>query len=163
MIAVSGGKGFIGSELVKALSESERVVSISSGNFLEQVGNVVQVGFEHPELASILAPVKVYVHVAGRVKGTSAELEAANVTAVRRYLELLPEGIEQVIHFSSVNAFFPEQSDYGRTKLQGEELWKASPIADRLVVLRPSLIYGPGDEKNIYRLIRLTRRFRLLR
>ncbi len=72
---------------------------------------------------------------------------------------MLPASLEQIIHFSSVNVLFPRLTPYGETKLQGEMLWAASPFADRVTVLRPALIYGPGDRQNIGRLTRLVDRF----
>lgn len=187
MIAVSGGVGFVGGALVRlfggeastdgsqqvSLSDSgggkrERspssysVLSIVRGKGWVSQGRVLQIGVEHPALADRLKEVRFYVHAAGRLRGAWPALEAGNVESVRSILPLLPSNLQQVVHFSSVNVFFSEDDPYGRSKLLGEQTWLASPFADRLTILRPSLIYGPGDQHNTLRLINLVRRFPLL-
>jgi nucleoside-diphosphate-sugar epimerase len=75
---------------------------------------------------------------------------------------MLPASVEQIIHFSSVNVLFPELNPYGEAKLEGERLWAESPFANRVTVLRPALIYGPGDRQNIGRLIKLVDRLPII-
>jgi len=162
IIAVSGGEGFVGSELVRTLSAGGEVISIGSGQSIKVTGNVLEIGFKHQSLPAVLGRATTYVHAAGRIKGTRPELEAHNVRNISRYLKVLPKNLRHVIHLSSVNVFLHEKDEYGCTKMLGENLWRNSLFANRLTVLRPSLIYGPGDKKNIYRLIRLVQRFPIL-
>ncbi len=187
MIAISGGEGFVGGALVRLFRgevstdgsqqvspsdlegrqverspTSYSVLSIVRGKGQVSQGSVLQMGVEHPALAERLQGVRFFVHAAGRLRGDWPALEAGNVGSVRSILPLLPPNLKQVIHFSSVNVLFSEDDSYGHSKLLGEQAWLASPFADRLTILRPSLIYGPGDQHNTARLINLVRRFPLL-
>lgn len=45
-------------------------------------------------------------------------------------------------------------TDYGRTKLRAENLLQQPPVAPRVIIVRPSLVYGPGDRGNMLPLIR---------
>jgi nucleoside-diphosphate-sugar epimerase len=49
-----------------------------------------------------------------------------------------------LVHVSSLAASNPV-SAYGASKLAGEELVRKSAIADRAVIVRPPVVYGPGD------------------
>jgi nucleoside-diphosphate-sugar epimerase len=187
MIAISGGEGFVGGALVRLFGgelstdgsqqispgdleggqierspTSYSVLSIVRGKGRVSQGNVLHIGVEHPELVDYLQEVRFFVHTAGRLRGDWPALEAGNVGSVRSILPLLPLTLQQVVHFSSVNVLFSEDDPYGRSKLLGEQAWLASPFADRLTILRPSLIYGPGDQHNTVRLISLVRRLPLL-
>lgn len=149
----------MGSALVRALAAERQVLSITTGRGLLQSGSLTRMGWEHPGLKDLLKQATVFVHTAGKVQGSPQALQSANVAAVQRYLTLLPANLQQIIHFSSANVHLSEPNAYARSKAAGEEVWQASPFAGRLVILQPTLIYGPGDCKNIYRLIRLVDRF----
>jgi nucleoside-diphosphate-sugar epimerase len=162
-VAVTGAGGFVGKALVGGLSrlmdQPYKLLAIHRGRVSGQSGLLQEIGFEDEELAQRLKDVKIFIHTAGKSKGTPEELLQANVFALKRYIDMLPASLEQVIHFSSLNVLFPRLSPYAETKLKGEQLWAASPFARRVTVLRPALIYGPGDRQNIGRLIGLVDRF----
>jgi nucleoside-diphosphate-sugar epimerase len=163
MIAVTGGRGFVGSAMVAALSRQSShwssILSIGRGRVNSHSEGLQEIGFENEDLRERLKEVKVFVHIAGASKGSPEVLWKANVSSLERYIEMLPATVEQIIHFSSVNVLFPELSPYGETKLKGERLWAESPFANRVTLLRPAVIYGPGDRQNMGRLIRLVDRF----
>jgi nucleoside-diphosphate-sugar epimerase len=165
-VAVTGAGGFVGKALVRALGQSmdqpNNLLAIHQGRGYSQSGVLEEIGFENEELTDRLKDVKIFIHTAGKSKGTPEELLQANVLALKRYIEMLPASLEHVIHFSSLNVLFPRLSPYAETKLKGEQLWAASPFARQVTVLRPALIYGPGDRRNIGRLIGLVNRFPMI-
>jgi len=55
---------------------------------------------------------------------------------------------------------FRPDSAYGRSKLQAEQihrLWKQGDAARRLIIVRPAVIFGPGENGNFTRLAKLLR------
>ena len=162
MIAVTGGRGFAGRAMLAALRaqswNESGVLSICRGRVINYSDSLQEIGFENADLRERLKEAKVFVHTAGASKGPPDVLWEANVSVLQRYIDMLPASVEQIIHFSSVNVLFPELSPYGEAKLKGEQLWAESPFGNRVTVLRPALIYGPGDRQNIGRLIRLVER-----
>ena len=162
-VALTGARGFVGRALAGALNELPgrpiSLLSICRGRVNNQSGPLQEIGSENEELPDRLKSIKIFIHAAGKSKGTPQELWQANVSGLQRYIGMLPASLEQIIHFSSVNVLFHRRSAYGETKLQGEMLWAASSFADKVTVLRPALIYGPGDRQNIGRLVRLVDRF----
>jgi nucleoside-diphosphate-sugar epimerase len=162
-IALTGARGFVGKALAAALGERSgrpiSLLSIISGKVDNRSESLHEIGFENKELPDRLRDIQIFIHTAGKSKGTPDALRQANVSSLQRYIDILPASLEQVIHFSSVNVLFPKLSTYGETKRQGELLWASSPFAGRVTVLRPALIYGPGDRQNIGRLIHLVDRY----
>jgi UDP-glucose 4-epimerase len=95
------------------------------------------------------------------VAGTASLLDAAITAGARRF-----------VFFSSV-AVYPEsdavmdeesrpdpQSEYGRSKLEGEDLAMSRADEIEIVVLRLPVVYGPRDRGNVMRLIEAIRRGR---
>lgn len=78
------------------------------------------------------------------VEGTRALLEAARRGGARRF-----------VFVSSISARRARMGPYGRTKRQGEALVAASTLD--WVILRPSLVYGPGEDGLFARLSRTVR------
>jgi len=162
MIVISGGRGFIGSALVQAFATDGPLISIYRGSEIQENGDILEVGHTHPDLKTLLEPATVFIHTAGQIRGNPDQLREANVGSVEGILDLLPANLQQVIHFSSVNVFFAESNPYGISKKLSEETWLRSDFADRLRILRPSWVYGPGDRQNIYPLIEKIERWPVL-
>ncbi len=157
VIALSGAKGYVGSALANRLAGQDELVCISPGEHCRQTPNGLEIGWGHPDLRFSLRNAKVYIHAAGSARGGLAELRRANVLPVEKAIACLPADIERIIHLSSINVYYHHLDPYGRAKLEGEEAWLSSPFYDRLIILRPALLYGPGDKLAIHRLIRLVR------
>lgn len=98
-------------------------------------------------LAQAVRPQAV-VHLAALIQGTPEALRAANVAATRALLAELAsaESRPRVVHVSSFAVEDIPPTPYSESKLEGEAVVRAGPLP--WVVLRPSLVYGPGDEGN---------------
>ena len=174
---VTGASGFIGQALCRRLQASGQFVrallrSPMRGAWDEAVTcelgrealspselDGIDTVFHLAGLAHALGmPDDLYTHV--NVEGTRALLEAAVAAGARRF-----------VFFSSVKAVADPPSDccvdeswmeiptdaYGRSKREAEKLVLAAAREHGLhaVVLRPTLVYGPGVKGNLLRIIRL--------
>lgn len=168
-ILVTGASGFLGSHVAETLAKAGHEVttlvrSTSSRSFLafpheEAIGDVTQ-----PEtLPNAVAGADVVVHAAGLVKARSeAEFAAVNARGTANLISAIEShapGLKRFIYISSLAAHGPSDDGhprppsaspmpitaYGRTKLAGEEITRASSLAARSVIFRPPVIYGPRD------------------
>jgi nucleoside-diphosphate-sugar epimerase len=105
---------------------------------------------------------------------TEKEYFSHNEAGTRIVLQFMTENnIRKLINFSTVSVFghpdqrtdeggtFAPDHPYGTSKLAGEQLctiWqKADPIRE-LLVLRPTVIYGPHNFANVYKMIDMMHR-----
>lgn len=185
---VSGGTGFVGRHLVRALSEAgERVRVLSRsgglGPELERLAGVeVQRGdvTRRETLKGIAQGVRRVYHLAacGHISDMSekayAEFLRVNVEGTRHLLEACGgESVDKFVHFSSTAAMGlikkpliderdPPQpvTPYQKSKLASEEL--ALSLGERLgvatVVVRPCMIYGVGGTGEFHKISEFMRR-----
>jgi uncharacterized protein YbjT (DUF2867 family) len=153
MILVIGGTGFVGGHLIrrmrreglpiravvrdpdKAHALADQGVEVVPGNISDKVSlEKAAVGVEQVvHLVGIIqeAPGVTFKNV--HVEGTRNLVEAARKAGVRHFF-----------YQSALGARPGAKSEYHKTKWQAEELVRASGIP--YTILRPSLIYGPGDQ-----------------
>lgn len=106
-------------------------------------------------LMRALEGVDVVCHVAGRINGSTAELVAANLASTEAMIQAAGAvGLKRFVFVSSVAAAMGKGA-YGRIKKQAEDLLPNSDLPS--VILRPTLIYGPGDDKNVATMARTVR------
>ena len=176
-IAIIGGSGFIGTRLIEELGKETRY---TVGNFDKQTSEkypalttilnvtneseiekqlrpcdcVVLLAAEHRDDVS---PVKLYYDV--NVQGTKNVLGAMD-----------KNGINTIIFTSSVAVYglnkpCPDENSeidpfnhYGKSKFEGEEAlreWYNKDTAKRtLIILRPTVVFGPNNKGNVYNLLK---------
>lgn len=97
-------------------------------------------------LARLCARADVVIHAAGRVKAPSrAAFDAVNIAGARRLAEAARDA-PHVLLVSSLTAREPQLSHYSASKRGGEDAMRAV-LGERLSVVRPCAIYGPGDRE----------------
>jgi nucleoside-diphosphate-sugar epimerase len=173
-VIITGGAGFIGSQLSARLIKGKTRVTILTRNpsapratSLAQQGCKVVVcdlaDEQRIPQPDILDPADAMFHFAADVSVSSPTLRAANVDGTSRVLALADAlAIPHVVYASSIEAQglgsdheIPLRedsacrpvSDYGQSKVQAEELvtkWGSLP-GHRALVLRIGNIYGPGS------------------
>ena len=173
-VIITGGAGFIGSQISTRLFKKKTRVTILTRNVsaprataLAQQGcRVVACDLADAHrvpLPDTLDPADALFHFAADVSVSSPMLQAANVDGTSRALALADAlAIPYVVYASSIEAQglgseseIPLRedmacrpvSDYGQSKVQAEELataWGSSP-GHRALVLRIGNIYGPGS------------------
>jgi NADH dehydrogenase len=158
-LAVTGGAGFLGRHVVAlgaAAGHALRVLSRDPEAAARVVGQGEGVTTERFDLArpaeTIRAwaddPPDVLIHAAAVIEGTPEELNAANVEGMAALIEALTDlpRPPRVVLVSSFATEDTPPTPYSDSKLAAETLLRESELDH--VILRPSLIYGPGDRGN---------------
>lgn len=141
-IGITGGNGFLGKHLLLAL-KSEGF----SYELLEDYGRLEDVS----AVRHFVEGKSLIIHLAGRNKGTDAELCQANVVGTQNLLTAI-EGVQAhiTVIFASSTQVYLSASYYGLTKKIAESLIKyysyRSHRRIRGVVLRFTNLYGPGGK-----------------
>ncbi|HEY3229013.1 MAG TPA: NAD-dependent epimerase/dehydratase family protein [Roseiflexaceae bacterium] len=185
-ILITGGTGFLGQHLVRALLRQGHRVRLLSRN-VAQVDELIAAGAtpvaadlrDRAAVIAACAGVDVVYHVGalsapwGRradffainVDGTAAVLEGCRSQGVRRLIYVSSPSVVfdgRDHHDLTENAPYPRRfaSVYSLTKKLGEDLVNAAEEIDSVIV-RPKAIFGPGDRALLPRLIAAARQGRL--
>jgi uncharacterized protein YbjT (DUF2867 family) len=154
-VFLTGGTGFVGSEVLRQLTEaghevralvrpgSEGKLSLLSGVEILR-GDVT----DPPSLEGAMGGCDALVHLVGIIREspsrgiTFRRLHAeatANVVAAAQN-----QGVMRYLHMSANGTRVDASSGYHRTKWEAEETVRSSEL--EWTIFRPSLIFGPGDE-----------------
>jgi len=185
---VTGGGGFLGGVIVRMLRErGDEVVSLSRGEYsaLAKLG-VEQVGGDLADRGAVVRAARgcdIVFHVAAKagVWGELEEYRLANVTGTENVIHACRmNGIGRLVHTSSPSVVFagrdieggdeslpyPErfEAHYPLTKALAEQLVLAANSPElATTALRPHLIWGPGDNHLVPRIIGRAKSGRLRR
>lgn len=170
---VTGATGFVGSHLVEALlSEGHEVTCLvrsraKAERLFPQAAIRVVVGdlSERSALEAGCREAEVVFHVAGLIAARRpSEFYAINRDATRQVVEVAERAaprLERLVYVSSLAAAGPAHrgrplderdaphpvSEYGRSKLAGEEVVRAAAIP--WTIVRPPTVYGPRDTETL--------------
>ena len=172
-VFVTGGSGFVGAATISALAKKGmRVRALSrrpqSDEVIRRVGGEPVRGVLEEVTPRHLAGAEIVVHAAARVQawGHHADFARVNVDGTRRLLAAARDaGVRRFIHIGTEAALFVGRPlleiaeddlplatrspfPYARSKAQAEQLVRGADDPDndfRTIVLRPRLIWGPGD------------------
>lgn len=154
-IAVTGGTGFIGRHVIRALRERGFTVRALAHRPAPEMPADVEMVLgsleDSASLAALVRDVCAVVHCAGAVRATNASrFRAVNafgtgrlVTAVDQHGEAGP----RVILVSSLAAREPALSPYAASKREAESILVESGLEHCIV--RPPAVYGPGDRATL--------------
>ena len=187
MILVSGGNGFVGKSLCKALVEQRQIVRTATRQTNTQVKNneTVRVGELNgqSDWTKALLDIKVVIHLAARVHVMNdasadplAEFRKVNVEGTLNLAgQAAKAGVKRFIFISSIkvngehtdlgkpfteaDAANPEDA-YGLSKYEAEQglLLIAQQTGMEVVIIRPPLIYGPGVKANFKSMLHFVKR-----
>ena len=162
-VAVTGATGFIGrqvtADLVGRGINVRAVVRRESRHDPPAGAAVVRAPLEPAALRDAFAGADAIVHLAGIVNALNGRTYAAvNVEGTRAVAGAAAAVGARLVHISSLAAAGPAaaasphveddapspQTPYGVSKLEGERIVKATPGL-RWTILRPGVVYGPGD------------------
>jgi uncharacterized protein YbjT (DUF2867 family) len=156
MILVTGGTGFVGSNLVRRLRKADLAVRAVVRNpgkaqALKDIGVDVVEGdiSDKASLEKSAEGCERVVHLVGIIQETpDADFRNVHVEGTRNVLEAARKaGARHFFYQSALGTRPGAKSEYHKTKWEAEELVRACGIP--FTILRPSLIYGPGDQFTI--------------
>jgi nucleoside-diphosphate-sugar epimerase len=187
-VLVTGATGFLGKHLTETLVEKGKEVralvrDMAKAHRLKELGVELCSGdlCDPSSLFSAAQGVEIVYHCAGRVDewGEKELFYKANVEGTRNLLEAALKNGCKVVHTSSLTVLalhkspkpidetFPYASKvvdfYTETKRRGEKIaleysqGKGLPVT----IVRPGLIWGPGDTKTLPRLIDILKKKRM--
>lgn len=167
-VLVTGGTGFIGSHLVEGLVGQEwRVTCLvrltSKTEFLKKfpVQFVLGSAEDIESLEKAVQGQDFIFHLAGRIRSTSRKAyDLANHRLTRNLIEAClrkNKSLKRFVHVSSISAAGPSlpgiysdetqasspDSEYGRSKLKGEEAVRQAWHLIPATIVRPPNVYGP--------------------
>jgi dihydroflavonol-4-reductase len=181
-VLVTGGTGLVGGAIVRALLKRGRTVRVlvrdpgRAGGLLGAnvdiaPGSLQDVG----SLRAACRGIAEIYHVAGTVdthEHGAEEILDTNVEGTRRLLEAAQTaGVSRVVYTSSVSVYgdllplgVAEDAPpapagvYGVSKVQAERLVRETVSAGlRAVIVRPCIVYGPGDRYFVPQALRVVR------
>lgn len=139
---MAGGTGFIGRRVCAGLEAAGHEVRVLG----RRASADIQVDVTRPLPPAVLRGCEVVVNLVGikRAEGANT-FQAAHLEAVRNLADAATHaGISRFIHVSVVDAGRDDTDPYMRTKGAAEAELRGRPLD--LTILRPSVVYGPGDD-----------------
>ncbi len=147
-IFLTGGSGFVGHHLRKALvADEHQVVALVRRPQADEHGVTWVTGDiqDSDLLHEAMAGCQAVIHLVGiiREKGaaTFARVHVAGTEHIVSAMQQL--GISRLLQMSALGAGPKGPTEYFRTKWQAEELVRATGLS--YTIFRPSIIFGPGD------------------
>jgi nucleoside-diphosphate-sugar epimerase len=155
LVAVTGGTGFVGRYAVAALARAGWQVRLLVRRdpvhpLLADAPLELELGDldDAQALARLVRGAEAVVHIAGLTKARDlAGFLQVNRDGTARLAEAVareaPDARRLLV--SSLAARAPGLSDYAASKRAGEDAARAAPGGDGWTLLRPGVVYGPGD------------------
>ena len=174
-VLITGGSGFIGSHLSEALALRGWEVRVLDRRpprhpcFAYICADLL----DRPAVLEATADVQLVIHLAAshrffgvprheffrnNVDGTSVVLEAATCLGVRNIVFYSSAAVYGQHPGPTDESTTPDPTTpYGTSKLQAEHLlrrWVSESANRNALIIRPTVVFGPGNQGNVYRLIR---------
>jgi uncharacterized protein YbjT (DUF2867 family) len=156
LVTIFGGAGFVGRHIARRMAQEGWRVRVACRRpnealFVKPYGAVGQVEpvfcniRDDASVAAALAGAHAAVNCVGTFdRGGANNFDAVQHLGAERIARLATAaGLSQLVHISAIGADETSESAYQRSKAEGEAAVKAAyPAA---VILRPSVIFGSGD------------------
>src|SRR6056297_565063 len=155
LVTVFGGSGFLGRFVVQTLARRGYRVRVAvrrpdlAQNLqpLGAVGQVhaVQANLRYPESVRAAAQgADAVVNLVGILQqGGRQTFEALQTVGAETVARAATENGARMVQVSAIGADADSPAQYGRTKAEGEA--RVLAVAPQAVILRPSIVFGPGD------------------
>ena len=157
LVAVTGATGFIGSTLIRQLTQAGWQVRAlyrpHAGRKPVSLANVTWIAgdLNNPiALNALVADVHAVIHCAGAVRGvTRADFDQINEAGALHVAQAAATQVSKprFLLISSLAARMPELSHYAGSKWRGEAAIKNTTHPLRWIIFRPPAVYGQGDRE----------------
>jgi NADH dehydrogenase len=153
LVTVFGGDGFVGRYVCEKLMKAGARVRVASRDprnsyFIQPLGQVGQFGFLKADITdkeSVRRALDGAAAAINLVGVFGRKMQAVHVDGARNVAEAAKKaGAAAVVHISAMGADPESESNYGRTKGEGEAAVRKAFKATTIV--RPSLVFGPEDD-----------------
>jgi uncharacterized protein YbjT (DUF2867 family) len=153
LVTVFGGAGFIGRYVCEFLFRSGVRVRVATRDprtdyFLQPLAQVGQFGFEKADITdldSVRNAVKSATAVVNLCGVFGKAMHRVHVEGARNVAEAARDaGAGALVQVSAIAASLKSQSNYGRTKGEGENAVR--DVFPNSTIIRPSLVFGPEDD-----------------
>ncbi len=160
MIYLTGASGFLGSAIYEQLIKTQECVCLSRSKLSNSSDYILcDLNKENPNFPKVQTP-SVVIHCASLIKGTPRQIQKTNVDGTRQLINWAKnEKIEKFIFISSLDVE-TSQSVYACSKKESENYLKSSGLS--YCIIRPSVIFGKNDTKNITQLITFIQKWPIL-
>ena len=150
-IAITGATGFVGHHLVNRLTGQP--VNVRALSRRGTIAGTVTVDGDlgnEAALRRLVDGAEHVVHLAGVVKSPRQEaFTEVNTVGTERLARAMASGPGHLTLVSSLAARHPEVSAYAASKRAAEETALAILGSERVTIIRPPAIYGPGDRATL--------------
>ncbi|MFC1454934.1 NAD-dependent epimerase/dehydratase family protein, partial [Candidatus Undinarchaeota archaeon] len=166
-VLVTGASGFIGTHLTKSLIRQGNDVRALIRDKICEVKDVENVKgdvLNKRDLQNAMNGIDIVYHLAGILGNIGIPdeiIRKVNSDGTRNVLEAAHEaGVKRLYHFSTTGVFgagtnikedteYNPETIYEKSKLLGEKAAREFMNKLSLTIIRPGVIYGPGDKSNI--------------
>lgn len=156
LVTVFGGSGFIGTQIVRALARRGARVRVAvrqphlahTMRLMGDVGQVEVVQANVREAGSVSRAVNgadAVINLVGLLYESGRQtFQAVHVDAARTIAGAAAEARARLVQMSALGADPTSPAKYARTKAEGEAAVRE--VLPSSVILRPSIVFGPGDD-----------------
>ena len=180
---VTGATGFIGSHLIGTLLKKNRKVRALVRKDLTLKHRNLEIFrgdlLDFDSLKKATKGITIVYNTAGMLGGdvSFSELFSANVTTTENLIKAsISNGVKRFIHLSSVAAMGKARekanekeecmpiTDYDKVKDEAEAVLQKYTNQIEIIILRPTMVYGPGEIRNKSKLFQLIQKgyFRII-
>jgi nucleoside-diphosphate-sugar epimerase len=157
-IAVTGANGFLGRHIVDKLKKKFIITCLVRRN-VTIPGTAVKIfeTYDDKIVEDVITDSDIVIHAAAQIHGDEKIMTEANVRFTKKLVALSGKGkTKYFIYISTENVNHGSTDIYTKTKRLAEE--EVKRFAHNLI-LRPTVIYGPGDIKYVGRVIKIIEKF----
>jgi nucleoside-diphosphate-sugar epimerase len=150
-VAITGATGFVGRQLLQRLASTGLGVrALSRRHAVPGAETIMGDLADTAALGALVSGVERVVHMAGLVKSAEpGAFDTVNAAGTERLARAMAPGKTRLLLVSSLAARHPDVSAYAASKRAAEEAAIAILGAERVTILRPPAVYGPGDRATL--------------
>jgi nucleoside-diphosphate-sugar epimerase len=151
VVAVTGATGFVGRTLVERLAGTGHAVrALSRSRAVANAATVIGDLDDPLALRELVEGADQVVHLAGLVKAPRVkDFARVNVAGTAQLARAMAAGSGRLVLVSSLAARHPQVSAYAASKQAAEAVAIDILGPDRVTILRPPAVYGPGDRATL--------------